>query len=112
LSAFKCAESAEIATTINPVVENAGLKVYPNPFSNRLRFGFVYPASVNARIDLYDMTGRLVKTIMSPLRKVKKKKMPRNLKSTKTHKIFIIRSIHFSVIWCFGVLVAIKDFSE
>jgi hypothetical protein len=28
-----------------------------------LRFEFVSPESVNARIDLYDMTGRLVKTI-------------------------------------------------
>ena len=45
------------------MVEKADLKVYPNPFSDRLRFGFVYPESVNARIDLYDMTGRMVKTI-------------------------------------------------
>ena len=28
-----------------------------------MRFGFVSPTSVNARIDLYDMTGRLVKNI-------------------------------------------------
>ncbi|HSO86869.1 MAG TPA: T9SS type A sorting domain-containing protein, partial [Draconibacterium sp.] len=34
-----------------------------NPFSDKLRFEFVYPESVNARIDLYDMTGRLVKNI-------------------------------------------------
>jgi hypothetical protein len=56
-------KSAEIATAIAPVVEKADLKVYPNPFSDRLRFEFVYPESVNARIDLYDMTGRMVKTI-------------------------------------------------
>ena len=56
-------KSAEIATAIEPTVELADLKVYPNPFSEKLRFEFVYPESVNARIDLYDMTGRMVKTI-------------------------------------------------
>jgi hypothetical protein len=57
-------KSAEITTAIEPVVvTNADLKVYPNPFSDRLRFEFVSPVSVNARIDLYDMTGRMVKTI-------------------------------------------------
>ena len=64
-SATKSAEIAtDIATAIKPVVENADLKVYPNPFSDRLRFEFVSPEAVNARIDLYDMTGRLVKTIL------------------------------------------------
>jgi len=56
-------KSSEIATNISPDVEKANLKVYPNPFSDRLRFEFVSPESVNARIDLYDMTGRMVKTI-------------------------------------------------
>jgi hypothetical protein len=56
-------KSAEIATAITPDFESADLKVYPNPFSEKLRFEFVSPESVNARIDLYDMTGRLVKTI-------------------------------------------------
>jgi predicted glutamine amidotransferase len=56
-------KSAEIATAIAPEIEHANLKVYPNPFSDRLRFEFDSPESVNARIDLYDMTGRLVKTI-------------------------------------------------
>jgi hypothetical protein len=56
-------KSAEIATGITPDIELADLKVYPNPFSDRLRFEFVSPESVNARIDLYDMTGRMVKTI-------------------------------------------------
>ena len=53
----------EIATAIVPDIEFADLKVYPNPFSEKLRFEFVSPESVNARIDLYDMTGRMVKTI-------------------------------------------------
>jgi len=56
-------KSAVITGDIEPVFEKAGLKVYPNPFSDRLRFEFVSPESVNARIDLYDMTGRMVKTI-------------------------------------------------
>lgn len=56
-------KSAEITTAISPVVENVDLKVYPNPFSEKLRFEFVSPESVNARIDLYDITGRMVKTI-------------------------------------------------
>jgi len=56
-------KSAEIATAITPDLELADLKVYPNPFSDRLRFEFVSPGSVNVRIDLYDMTGRMVKTV-------------------------------------------------
>jgi hypothetical protein len=56
-------KSAVIAGEIEPVFEKADLKVYPNPFSEKLRFEFISPESVNARIDLYDMTGRLVKTI-------------------------------------------------
>jgi hypothetical protein len=57
-------KSAEIATAIEPeIVAEPGLKVYPNPFSDRLRFEFVAPEAVNARIDIMDMTGRLVKTI-------------------------------------------------
>jgi hypothetical protein len=56
-------KSAEIATGIVPDIEFADLKVYPNPFSEKLRFEFVSPESVNARIDMYDMTGRMVKTI-------------------------------------------------
>ncbi len=39
------------------------LKVYPNPFTDRVQFEFVSPESVNARIDIYDMTGRMVKTV-------------------------------------------------
>lgn len=44
-------------------LEASDLKVYPNPFSDKLNFEFISPESVNARIDLYDMTGRMVKTI-------------------------------------------------
>ena len=59
------AKSAETVTSTfdTPQMELGDLKVYPNPFSDRLRFEFSAPESVNARIDLYDMTGRMVKTI-------------------------------------------------
>jgi hypothetical protein len=64
ITATKSAEITEdITTATNPMIELADLKVYPNPFNDRLRFEFVSPESVNARIDLYDMTGRMVKTI-------------------------------------------------
>ena len=56
-------KSAEIVAKITPEVEQAGLKVYPNPFRDKLRFEFVSPLSVNARIDMYDLSGRMVKTI-------------------------------------------------
>jgi hypothetical protein len=58
-------KAADIATDVDITTEFrvAELNVYPNPFSEKLRFEFVSPESVNARIDLYDMTGRLVKTI-------------------------------------------------
>ena len=62
LTVLKSAEivSSEIDV---PQLETYDLKAYPNPFSERLRFEFVASESVNARIDLYDMTGRLVKTV-------------------------------------------------
>jgi hypothetical protein len=58
-------KAADIATDVDITTELgvADLKVYPNPFSEKLRFEFVSPESVNARIDLYDMTGRLVRNI-------------------------------------------------
>jgi hypothetical protein len=39
------------------------MKVYPNPFSDRLRFEFIATVDAQARIDLFDMTGRLVNTV-------------------------------------------------
>ncbi len=38
-------------------------KAYPNPFSDRLHFEFSSPVSINARIDIYDLTGRYVNTV-------------------------------------------------
>jgi hypothetical protein len=56
-------KSAKISTDIEADMQLPELKVYPNPFSDKLRFEFVSPESVNARIDIYDLTGRIVKTI-------------------------------------------------
>jgi hypothetical protein len=41
------------------------LLVYPNPFSERVHFEFVPAEAVYARIDMFDVTGRLVKTIIN-----------------------------------------------
>ena len=43
--------------------EYADLKVYPNPFNERVRFEFVSPETAQAQIDVFDITGRKVKTI-------------------------------------------------
>ncbi len=64
-------KSAKISSEINQDIEKTELqdiektelKVYPNPFSDKLRFTFVAPESVNARIDIYDLTGRIVNTV-------------------------------------------------
>ena len=60
-------KSAEIVSeiVIIPEVEFADLKVYPNPFSESLLFEFVSPVDAQARIDVYDLTGRLVKTVFN-----------------------------------------------
>jgi hypothetical protein len=56
------AKSAEISE-INSVAEAINMTVFPNPFTDRLYFDFISPAEANARIDLFDMSGKLVKTI-------------------------------------------------
>ena len=57
-------KSAEIYTeiAIAPDVEPT-LKVFPNPFSERLYFEFVSHVDAEVRIEVYDLTGRLVKTV-------------------------------------------------
>jgi hypothetical protein len=56
-------KSVEIATAIEPEFSYADLKVYPNPFSEKLRFEFVSPVNTHARIQMFDVTGRMVKTV-------------------------------------------------
>uniref|UniRef100_UPI00321782C3 T9SS type A sorting domain-containing protein n=1 Tax=uncultured Draconibacterium sp. TaxID=1573823 RepID=UPI00321782C3 len=57
-------KSAEIEIAIEPfMVESAELKVYPNPFNEQARFEFVSPVATQAKIDIYNMAGQMVKTI-------------------------------------------------
>ena len=56
-------KAAEIATDIQPEIQYSELKVYPNPFNERVLFEFISPEVVNARIDVFDMTGRTVRTV-------------------------------------------------
>ena len=58
-------KSGELESSLSPFVENLILKVYPNPFSESLQFEFASPVNVNTRIDIYDVSGRLVKTIFN-----------------------------------------------
>jgi hypothetical protein len=58
-------KSAEIATAIEHELHLPLFNVYPNPFSDRLRIEFVPKESTHGRIDMFDMTGRLVKTVFN-----------------------------------------------
>ena len=55
---------AEISLEEVPVLM-PHFSAYPNPFSERLRFEFSPVEDAHARIDIFDMTGRLVKTIFN-----------------------------------------------
>jgi hypothetical protein len=48
---------------ILPTMEGPIVKHYPNPFNESLQFEFASPTQSNARIEIYDVTGRLVKII-------------------------------------------------
>jgi len=41
------------------------LNVYPNPFQDKVLFHFISPENVSAQIDVYDITGRKVKTLFN-----------------------------------------------
>jgi len=56
-------KAAYIESPTSESVESATLTVYPNPFSEKALFEFVSPVAGQARIDIYDLNGRLVKTI-------------------------------------------------
>jgi hypothetical protein len=47
------------------VPDEVSLEVYPNPFTDQLRFEFIAPADASARIDMFDITGRMVKTVFN-----------------------------------------------
>jgi hypothetical protein len=50
--------------TITGLFEEAGLKVYPNPFSNRVTFEFVSARNTSARLEIFDMLGQRITTLM------------------------------------------------
>ncbi len=56
-------KAAEIVTGVELEFQLADLKVYPNPFDDHLRFEFISPETVQAKIDIYDMTGRHIETV-------------------------------------------------
>ena len=66
----KCTYKNEAISNSEPLIQvidpnSVKFKVYPNPFSDRLRFEFISPVNVNARIDVYDITGRMVKIVFN-----------------------------------------------
>ncbi len=50
---------------ITSIAGKAELMVYPNPFSDKLRLDFVSPNDTHARIDMFDLTGRMVQTVFN-----------------------------------------------
>lgn len=54
-------KSAEI---VSPVAEMNSLKVYPNPFSDKLNFEFVSDKSARAVIEIFNMTGQSVTRLL------------------------------------------------
>uniref|UniRef100_UPI00143166EE T9SS type A sorting domain-containing protein n=1 Tax=Maribellus sediminis TaxID=2696285 RepID=UPI00143166EE len=57
-------KSATIATSLEPMsVLEPGLKVYPNPFKDQVRFEFVSPVAAQAKIDIYNMAGQRIQTV-------------------------------------------------
>jgi uncharacterized repeat protein (TIGR03803 family) len=55
---------SEIVTGLTDM-SSVHFNVYPNPFTNRLQIDFTAPETAHARIDLFDSSGRLVRTIFN-----------------------------------------------
>ena len=66
-SGFSLEGSGGKAGSIIPEIlllnENSDLKVYPNPFTEKLFFDFVSPNDGKAKIEIYDITGRKLETV-------------------------------------------------
>jgi hypothetical protein len=71
-SGFSVGATAETASTdgiktaqteVASEAETSSLLVYPNPFTDRLLFEFSSPVTAEARLEVYDATGRLVKVV-------------------------------------------------
>jgi hypothetical protein len=56
-------EEAEPPITIIPSNDPSSLLVYPNPYIDKVTFQFVPESDTRARLELYDLTGRLVETL-------------------------------------------------
>ena len=48
---------------VQDIAEKPQMLVYPNPFSDKLRFEFISPEVAHAHIDMYDITGRKITAI-------------------------------------------------
>jgi hypothetical protein len=57
-------KSAEIATGSDLVVVNSELKVYPNPFSDKVMFEFVAAEDARARLEITNILGQRVAVLM------------------------------------------------
>ncbi len=62
ISAIK---SATIATAIEPVVEKADLKAYPNPFTERLNIEFSSATDTQATLEIFSITGAKLETLFN-----------------------------------------------
>jgi hypothetical protein len=62
-SSDRKSKSGEISDLLKPAVDKISLKVYPNPFIERLNFEFISPEDAAVQIDICDISGRLVETV-------------------------------------------------
>jgi hypothetical protein len=58
-------KSGEIESVTKNYSESLQPLVYPIPFSERLHFEYISPVDCKARIELYDVSGRLLKTVFN-----------------------------------------------
>ncbi|MFV0592772.1 MAG: T9SS type A sorting domain-containing protein, partial [Draconibacterium sp.] len=60
-------KSAEIATSTEPKLAPSSLKVYPNPFTDKVTFEFVSGADAYGVLEIYNITGQRVARILDRL---------------------------------------------
>jgi hypothetical protein len=58
-------KSAEIETGFISQTDRSNINVYPNPFTENLRFEFEYTDDIQVFIDIYDLTGRKIETLFN-----------------------------------------------
>lgn len=51
---------SDLVTITNQISEKEGLKVYPNPFSDQLRFSFSIEKSEDVHLRIFDLSGKVV----------------------------------------------------